>query len=104
MLGRCLAFASCLVCAGLLAQPCAASPFQWASTDDLNTWHDTHTATSLPDGKVLVAAGFGYNGWVAEAELYDPTTGNWTFTGSLITYRSWHSATLLETGTVLVVG
>jgi hypothetical protein len=35
-----------------------------------------HTATMLPNGKVLLAG--GYN--LATAELYDPMTGTWTNT------------------------
>ena len=43
---------------------------------------DNHTATLLPNGKVLVAGGRG-GGFLASAELYDPATGTWTATGSL---------------------
>ena len=46
-----------------------------------------HTATLLPNGQVLVAAGFGLAGVVTSAELYDPRTATWTATGSLATAR-----------------
>ena len=46
-----------------------------------------HTATLLPNGKVLVAGGYGNSGYLASAELYDPATGTWTATGSLATAR-----------------
>jgi hypothetical protein len=65
-----------------------------------------HTATLLPDGRVLVAAGqttlsnFGDNG----AELYDPTIGTWTITDTLNTSRTLHTATLLLDRQVLVAG
>ena len=40
-----------------------------------------HTATLLPNGKVLVLG--GYSGvHVRTAELYDPSTGTWSVTGS----------------------
>jgi galactose oxidase-like protein len=67
-----------------------------------------HTATLLPNGKVLVAGGTNQNGVLASAELYDPATHAWTPTGSLINARSGHTATLLpdegDSGLVLVVG
>ncbi len=65
----------------------------------------SHTATLLPNGKVLVVGGyFGSIYVTATAELYDPVTGAWTSTGSLITARASHTATLLKNGKVLVAG
>ena len=55
----------------------------------------THTATLLPSGKVLVAAGLGNGNDLSSAELYDPTTGSWSSTASLETARRYHTATLL---------
>ena len=47
-----------------------------------------HTATLLPNGKVLVAGGLDSNfNHLASAELYDPASGTWTATGSLDTAR-----------------
>ena len=65
-----------------------------------------HTATLLPNGKVLVAAGADDSGAVvlSSAELYDPATGSWSSTGSLGTARFRHTATLLPSGKVLVAG
>jgi hypothetical protein len=76
-----------------------------------------HTATLLPNGKVLVVAGAGPGGaeprnanQLASAELYDPVTGTWTATGSLTGATSQpasntargarlgHTATLLDRG------
>ena len=43
-----------------------------------------HTATLLPNGKVLVAGGQDRQlATLASAELYDPASGTWTVTGSL---------------------
>ena len=57
-----------------------------------------HTATRLPDGKVLVAGGArAASGQVSiTAELYDPLTGTFVQTaGSMTTARQYHAATLL---------
>ncbi|HJW22465.1 MAG TPA: kelch repeat-containing protein [Candidatus Limnocylindrales bacterium] len=67
-----------------------------------------HTATLLPNGKVLVAGGRGAPTetivGLASAEVYDPATGTWTATGSMSEDRMDHTATLLPNGEVLVAG
>src|SRR5215467_897320 len=60
----------------------------WASTGSLNTARGYHTATLLPNGKVLVAGGANGGPSLATVELYDPATGAWTTTGTLNTGRS----------------
>ncbi|CAF1585791.1 unnamed protein product [Rotaria sp. Silwood1] len=47
----------------------------------MNNGRDEHTASVLPNGKVLVAGGNDHVNSLASAELYDPSTGIWTFTG-----------------------
>jgi plastocyanin len=84
-------------------------PTGFVSTGSLNTARDSHTATLLNNGLVLIAGGFGpvgggSNGCVASAELYNPATGTFTLTGSLNTPRENHTATLLNNGMVLVAG
>ena len=59
-----------------------------------------HTATLLPDGKVLAAGGTAST----TTELYDPVTGNWTATGTLNAARIYHTATLLPNGKTIVAG
>ena len=64
-----------------------------------------HTATLLPNGKVLVTGGMERNGVsFASAELYDPATGEFTPTGSMTTKRVGHRAVLLHNGKVLIMG
>jgi N-acetylneuraminic acid mutarotase len=73
----------------------------WSSTGDLNIAREGHTATLLPNGKVLVVGGYYSE---KSAELYDPETGTWLLTGDLDTGRTGHTATLLSNGKVLIVG
>jgi hypothetical protein len=64
-----------------------------------------HSATLLPDGKVLIAGGMRRNqDFYKSAELYDPATGKFTPTGEMNQRRVGHIAVLLRTGRVLVAG
>lgn len=63
-----------------------------------------HTATRLPDGKVLFVGGSNGKQALASAELFDPATGRFTATGSMIAPRFAHEATLLSNGQVLITG
>jgi MYXO-CTERM domain-containing protein len=70
----------------------------------MNSARGCHTATLLPDGRVLVAGGSGAGGFLASAEIFDPATGVWTSAGTMTSPRAFHTATLLPDGRVLVVG
>ena len=59
----------------------------WSSTGSMATARYVHSATLLPDGKVLVAGGFGGRQQPLSAELYDPAVGTWSSTGSMATAR-----------------
>jgi uncharacterized repeat protein (TIGR01451 family) len=76
---------------------------QWTATASLVTARESHTATLLPNGKVLVVGGFN-GSYPNSAELYDPETSIWSEAGSLSIGRSIHTATLLSNGKVLVAG
>jgi len=71
----------------------------WSYTGSLNTPRLGHTATLLPDGKVLVSGGGTISGGDSQsldsAELYDPATGKWNATGRLNVPHTSHTATLL---------
>jgi hypothetical protein len=67
-----------------------------------------HTATLLPNGKVLIAGGFGGSGTESNpfrsTELYDPKKGSFETAADMTIGRSGHTATLLKNGKVLIVG
>jgi N-acetylneuraminic acid mutarotase len=83
----------------------AAASGSWAPTGTMISPHASATATLLPNGKVLVAGGYGapyVSSASASAELYNPATGTWAATGSMTTTRGGQTATLLASGKVLV--
>ena len=79
-------------------------PFTFYAGPALNIGRSHHTATTLPDGRILFTGGSGSSGFLASAELYDPETKTFTLTGNMNAARTDHAATLLLDGTVLVTG
>jgi N-acetylneuraminic acid mutarotase len=78
---------------------------KWTVTGSMSVGRAFFTATSLPNGEVLVTGGTGYTAYCfATAELYNPSTGQWKTTGSMTQPRCYHTATLLPTGEVVVAG
>lgn len=103
-LPRRLALPLFLICAVLLAQPCAATPNEWDFTNSLHDGRYYHAATLLQNGQVLVVGGTGSITALASTELYDAATGLWSTTGSLMEGRELLTATLLPNGMVLAAG
>jgi hypothetical protein len=79
----------------------------WALTGPLQIGREGHTATLLPDGRVL-AIGAGGNATASPAEAsieaYDPVAGTWQALISMRPPRRGHTATLLPDGRVLIAG
>jgi len=80
-----------------------------ASTPSMNVARYLATATLLPNGKVLIAGGFGGLGNIAHdlhsTELYDPVTNSFAAsTPSMNVARAFATATLLPNGKVLITG
>jgi hypothetical protein len=87
----------------------AQSTGTFTATGNMTAPRFIHTATLLPDGRVLIAGGNTtcYIGGTClrpdHAELYDPATGTFTATGSMTTAYA-ASAVLLPNGKVLIAG
>src|SRR5437667_155052 len=79
----------------LLTASVAAPRISARPAGDLITPRNDHTATLLPDGRVLLAAGDTITTppyVINKAEFYDPTTNSWNATGDLNVARYFHSA------------
>ena len=78
----------------------------WTATPPMSVPRSHHTATLLPDGKVLVVGGENLQYLVdPTAEVYDPVANTWAAPRALpISPRSQHTATLLPSGLVLLAG
>jgi len=64
-----------------------------------------HSATLLPDGRVLIAGGMRRNqDFYKSAELFDPATGKFQLTGEMNEGRVGQIAVLLPSGKVLIAG
>ncbi len=80
------------------------TPQTFAETGSMATARRDHTATALPDGRVLIAGGTNGTTPLASAELYDPATGVFTKTGDMGTARIGATASALPGGKVLIAG
>jgi hypothetical protein len=64
-----------------------------------------HTATLLPDGRVLIVGGMRRNqDFYRSAEFFDPATGKFSPAGEMSIGRVGHVAVLLRSGKVLIAG
>ncbi|CAF1343896.1 unnamed protein product [Adineta steineri] len=76
----------------------------WTSTGNMSFTRDSHTATTLANGLVLVAGRENNDIYLNSAELYNPSTGTWTTTENMTFARYSHTASTLSNGKVLVTG
>lgn len=63
-----------------------------------------HTATLLPDGRVLVTGGLAEGTNLASSEVFNPETKTFGSAGNMSVARAGHTATLLLNGKVLIAG
>lgn len=77
-----------------------------ATTNGMGAARAAHTATRLPNGKILIVGGATIGTtYLSNAELYDPATGLFAAApGSMNMARGYHAATLLPNGKVLLTG
>lgn len=78
-----------------------------SSTGNLNVARQSHTATLLNDGRVLIAGGATPFGTTNKAEIFDPAAaanGTFTLTGNINSPRESLSTVLLRDGQALVIG
>jgi Kelch motif protein len=97
---------------GTLSPANAASG--WGGPAPLSVGHFGHGAILLSPGKVLVVGGSGHvknpstgsmeEVVVAEAELFDATSGRWTRAADMSTARAYGAFTKLKDGRVLAAG
>jgi hypothetical protein len=63
-----------------------------------------HTASLLPDGRVLLAGGINDTGCLASTEVFDPGSNTFSDSGEMNVRRAAHTATELSGGRVLIAG
>jgi hypothetical protein len=83
---------------------------KWTRTGDMVKGRTSATAIRLNDGRVLAIGGYIYygsalGGQLADAELYDPATGQWSLVeGTMSQPRGFARAVVMKDGRVLVAG
>jgi hypothetical protein len=76
----------------------------WSGTGVMTGQRSFHTATLLPNGKVLAAAGISGGAYLKTSELFNPANGIWSSSGLMSYQRALPGTALLPNGLVLVVG
>lgn len=101
-------------CVNIPSKPSEATPRQTASTtasgitvsiQDMTIARAAHTATLLPNGKVLITGGFNADeNNLSSTEIFDPKSNIFSPGAPMSFARQSHTATLLKNGKVLIAG
>jgi hypothetical protein len=75
----------------------------WWNAAPMHTPRARHAAVALPDGKVLVAGGFGMTP-LSSVEIYDPDRNVWLIGGSLSLARMDHALAVVSDKVVATGG
>jgi hypothetical protein len=85
----------------------------WTTIAPLNNYRREHTTTTLANGNVLVAGGYGHTpdspyghttGPITKAEILNLSTGVWSETAAIASPRYGHTAIALKNGKILMFG
>lgn len=79
----------------------------WQAAASMRQARYSHSASLLPDGRVLVVGGFvpgPFHVATRSAEIYDPLLNEWHMLAPMPTARAVHAAAVLKDGSVLVAG
>src|SRR5947207_7867012 len=83
----------------------ASSSHQVEQLGQMAIYRSAHKATALSDGRALITGGRNTAGVViADAEIFNPNTGESSAVAPMGTARVDHTATLLKDGQVLITG
>lgn len=85
------------------------SKTEWKDTARMLSPRSSGTATTLPDGHVLVVGGelitpAGFVELLNTSEMFDPNSQTWSIGATLSVARILHTANLLNDGRVLIAG
>jgi N-acetylneuraminic acid mutarotase len=85
--------------------PSAGASGTWATLPSLTVPRGRHTATLLPDGRVLIFGGTtGISGSAASVEIFDPATNTWLSQLAPISRGVGRATALLSDGRLLLAG
>jgi hypothetical protein len=77
----------------------------WSAVGSMTTSRIYHTATLMPDGRVLIAGGRMTGGNdTAAMDFFDPATNAFTAAGNLPVTSEFHAALPLPDGRALIIG
>lgn len=104
----------CMAASACQAQPAPASSsssekaLRIVAASPMPSPRAAHSATRLPDGRILLAGGCNANGCeegiAGDAILFDPATGTFSQAAALVQARVGHRAVALADGSVLLFG